>query len=261
MGQLLTIDDLESSLNSISCDQLQQDNYIQSDVVFEYSTMSSKITILFPQSDTYVIEHKMLGEDGDIKSEVDDDLLDAMREISSNITGAISNSINAQDNEDLNGVKLTVDNTFAQDQPSLENCEQILHLKLTNESNEFNIYIMIDSSLKKFFDNENSMIKTEVSRSESLTTSESNNLELLMDVELRLSVRLGGKEMLLKDIVKLDLGDIIELDQLVNDPLDILVNGKKIAEGEAVVVDGNFAIKIRNVGSIKERLSYVRLAH
>jgi flagellar motor switch protein FliN/FliY len=57
----------------------------------------------------------------------------------------------------------------------------------------------------------------------------------------------------------MDLGSVIELDQLVNEPLDILVEDKKIAEGEVVIVDGNFGIQITNINTKRERLE--QLAH
>jgi len=74
------------------------------------------------------------------------------------------------------------------------------------------------------------------------------NLELLYNVKLKLSVRLGTKVVLLKDILRWDVGEIIELEQMVNEPLEILVNGVKIGEGEAVIVEGKFGLKIKKIG-------------
>lgn len=76
-----------------------------------------------------------------------------------------------------------------------------------------------------------------------------NNLDLLKNIKLKLSVRLGTKTLLLNDILKWDIGDIIELDQMANEPLDILVNGVKIGEGEAVIIEGKFGVKIKKIGN------------
>ncbi len=73
------------------------------------------------------------------------------------------------------------------------------------------------------------------------------NLELLYNVRLKLSVRLGTKVVLLKDILRWDVGEIIELEQMVNEPLEILINGVKIGEGEAVIVEGKFGLKIKKM--------------
>ena len=75
----------------------------------------------------------------------------------------------------------------------------------------------------------------------------SKNLELLYNVRLKLSVRLGTKIVLLKDILRWDVGEIIELEQMVNEPLEILINGVKIGEGEAVIVEGKFGLKIKKI--------------
>jgi len=84
-----------------------------------------------------------------------------------------------------------------------------------------------------------------------------DNLKLLFNIKLKLSVRLGTKLFLLKDILRWDIGEIIELEQMVNEPLEILVNGVKIGEGEAVIVEGKFGLKIRSIGNSASVLSQI----
>ena len=62
---------------------------------------------------------------------------------------------------------------------------------------------------------------------------------------MRLSVRLGTKVCLLRDVISWDIGEIIELSQMTSEPLDILVNGVVIGSGEAIIVDGKFGVKIK----------------
>lgn len=88
--------------------------------------------------------------------------------------------------------------------------------------------------------------------------SDLKNINLIMDVDLPIRVRIGSKKMLLKDVLTMDIGSVIELDQLANDPLEILIGDKKIAYGEVVIVDGNFGIQITEIGSKKERLEQLR---
>jgi len=87
-----------------------------------------------------------------------------------------------------------------------------------------------------------------------LNSVEMNNIGLIMDVKLPVRVRIGKKRMLLKDVLNMDIGSVIELNQLANDPLEILVDNHVIAEGEVVIVDGNFGVQITSIGSKKERL-------
>ena len=79
------------------------------------------------------------------------------------------------------------------------------------------------------------------------------NLALLLDVELEATIRFGEKEMLLRDIFSLMPGAIVELDQMVNEPAELLVAGRRIARGEVVVVDGNFGLRVTEVVSRDQR--------
>ena len=69
-------------------------------------------------------------------------------------------------------------------------------------------------------------------------------LGMFMDVELVVTLRFGGRRMLLKDILDLCTGSVVELDQQVQEPVDLLLDGKLIARGEVVVVDGNYGLRI-----------------
>jgi flagellar motor switch protein FliN/FliY len=80
------------------------------------------------------------------------------------------------------------------------------------------------------------------------------NIDLLLDVELPITVRIGTTDMRLMDIMKLGLGSIIELERLVDDPVEVLVNDKLVARGEVVVCDNNFAVRITEVRSKAERI-------
>jgi len=68
-----------------------------------------------------------------------------------------------------------------------------------------------------------------------------------MDVPLQVTVELGKTEKLIKDILEFTYGTIIELDKLAGDPVDIVVNGKKIARGEVVVIDDSFGVRITDI--------------
>src|SRR5262249_36873038 len=77
----------------------------------------------------------------------------------------------------------------------------------------------------------------------------SQTFGILMDVEMPVSVSFGRAQTPLKDVLKLTTGSIIELHRAVAEPVDVLVNGHIIAQGEVVVVEGNFGVRIQNVVS------------
>jgi len=79
-------------------------------------------------------------------------------------------------------------------------------------------------------------------------------LDLLLDLNLAVTVELGKTSMIIKEILELGRGSIIEFDKLVSEPVDILVNGRKMAEGEVVVVDKHFGIRVTSMVEPSERL-------
>ncbi|CDM68699.1 Flagellar motor switch protein FliN [Clostridium bornimense] len=81
-----------------------------------------------------------------------------------------------------------------------------------------------------------------------------NNIDLIMDVNLDISVVLGRTKKTIKDILALGNGSLIELDRLAEEPVEILVNGKRIAYGEVVVVDENFGVRITSIVSGEDRI-------
>lgn len=85
----------------------------------------------------------------------------------------------------------------------------------------------------------------------------SGNLDVLLDVDLDLSVSFGQAELLLEDVLTLASGSIVELNRSANDPVDVLVNNSIVARGEVVVVDGNYGIRVTEVVSRKERIRSV----
>jgi flagellar motor switch protein FliN/FliY len=84
--------------------------------------------------------------------------------------------------------------------------------------------------------------------------ADTGNLDLLMDIELPLMVRMGQTEMNLGDLLKLTPGSILELNRAADAPVELLVNSKLIAKGEVVVVDGNFAFRITEIESTDTRI-------
>jgi len=75
------------------------------------------------------------------------------------------------------------------------------------------------------------------------------NLDLLMDVELEVTLRFGERSLRLQEILELGAGSVVELDRKIEEPADLLLDGKVIARGEVVVVDGNYGLRVLEVGS------------
>ena len=86
-------------------------------------------------------------------------------------------------------------------------------------------------------------------------TTGSRNLDLLLEIELGASLRFGTRQMLLKDILELCSGSVVELDRKVQEPVELLIDGRVIAQGEVVIVDGNYGLRILQVSSPGEKIA------
>ena len=91
-----------------------------------------------------------------------------------------------------------------------------------------------------------------------LGAAQSRRIDLLLDVPLELSVELGRTRMSIQELLALGPGSVIELDKVAGEPLDILVNNRLVARGEAVVVNDKFGIRITDIVSPAERISRLR---
>ena len=88
-----------------------------------------------------------------------------------------------------------------------------------------------------------------------VTEAEQGNIGLIMDVFMEMTVELGRTRKMIKEILSMGEGHIIELDKLAGEPVDILVNHKPIAKGEVVVIDENFGVRVTEILSPAERIS------
>jgi flagellar motor switch protein FliN len=88
--------------------------------------------------------------------------------------------------------------------------------------------------------------------------SSSRRLEFLLDVPLDISVELGRSRLSIQELLALGPGSVIELDKVAGETLDIMVNGRLVARGEAVVVNEKFGIRITDIVSRTERIARLR---
>ncbi|MBP1655872.1 MAG: Flagellar motor switch protein FliN [Bacteroidetes bacterium] len=75
-----------------------------------------------------------------------------------------------------------------------------------------------------------------------------------MDLTLPVAIELGRTQMLIRDILDLQRGSVVEFEKLASEPVDILINGKKMAEGEVVVIEKHFGIRITSLVDTEERV-------
>jgi flagellar motor switch protein FliN/FliY len=79
-------------------------------------------------------------------------------------------------------------------------------------------------------------------------------LDFLMDVSLQVSVEVGRARMTINDLLQMGAGSVVELEKLAGEPLDIFINGKPVARGEAVIVNEKFGVRLTDIISPEERV-------
>lgn len=234
---------------------------------------SGKAMIMVPPLLATALGDMMLGGEGEGKEVMNDDDLDALKEIVSNITGAMSTTLSSQ--KELPKFSIKTDAAiFIDDDGEIDIDPFVKMYVFTFALGELKSLIMmaIDASILEALegapkmDKPSFMSRDDISpivdngagKSRKLDEGEMKNIGLILDVKLPVRVRIGKKKMLLKDVLSMDIGSVIELNQLANDPLDILVDDNVIAQGEVVIVDGNFGVQITSIGSKRDRLTKLK---
>jgi flagellar motor switch protein FliN/FliY len=82
--------------------------------------------------------------------------------------------------------------------------------------------------------------------------------DLLLEIELDATLQFGSRELALKDVLALSLGDVLELNRHVSEPVELVVGDRIVARGEVVVLDGNFALLVTEVAEPQLRLESIR---
>lgn len=250
------VDSVEKFKNDTNLTQL-----IECNVKLDMKGLSSRIHFYIPAVSATKFEYLMLGGMGELKETIDDETTDAINEIVSNICGSFSTLVNAQGLSDVGSIKSEIKSTIKVENSALSAKDDAYEFTISLDDEKYKLMVVFDKLLLPYFSaitgiyqeepkvqvTPSSPVSNNTGTSNSSVTPTSKNLELLYNVKLKLSVRLGTKIVLLKDILRWDVGEIIELEQMVNEPLEILINGVKIGEGEAVIVEGKFGLKIKRI--------------
>ena len=275
LEQLLSKSSQVETVNKLNASTYSSTQVIEGSVKFEFNDITSTWNFYIPTISATKFEYLMLGGMGDLKDHIDDEITDAVNEIISNICGSFCTSVNAQGFPDISSMKSEVKSAVILEGDILSSKNNAYEFTLSLDEEKLPVIISFDEIILPFISvitgkeatvtsntSSEANIKREIKEQPSVNTTNiqtPKNLELLYNVKLKLSVRLGTKVVLLKDILRWDIGEIIELEQMVNEPLEILINGIKIGEGEAVIVEGKFGLKIKSIGNNNMKLNQIGL--
>lgn len=223
--------------------------------------LSGEQAFLVPAKNALVMGQLLMAEPPDENAEITDDHRDAVGELFRQFAGDAALTLKAK----LDG---EVDLQFAgNDRPGWEAVYQA-GFRLTNEKTPpLLLFIDISPELGNSLcpppeappAPEASPQATEGPPDrKDLGVMEDTNIGLLMDVELDATLRFGERHMLLRDILDLTPGAVVELDRQIQEPVDLLVGGKVVARGEVVVVEGNYGLRVTEISTPVQRMESLR---
>ena len=212
---------------------------------------------LFATEDITVLADMMLMGDGEAKQALDVDSKDSINEMMGQFFSGMTVPVREILDKHVqfrvsavsasNPVELTAENYVCYDMAGM----------LKGKGFAFRLYM--DNILANKFDGE-SAIQVPTQSGEFRESADLNgaNMDMLLDIDIPLSVRMGTAKLFLKDILGLGPGNIVELEQNVDDLVDLTVNDKLIARGEVVIVDGYFGFRIKEIVSKAERIKRLK---
>lgn len=207
----------------------------------------------------------MLMGSGEGVSELNDDLKDAVKELINQTISSINIPFNEKFNKKVAFGVISVDTLL--DTSSYSGNIMIFDIHCSYEGKEINFKLFFSSKLKDLIMSQNDLdddfdFSPEVTAVNPMPKQQKhsggNNIDLLLDVEVPVSIKIGSTRMFLKDIVSLSPGNIVELDEYAEEPVVVMVNNKPIAKGEVVIVDGYFGVRIKEIISKEERIKKLR---
>lgn len=224
------------------------------------SSQVSSICFIMPESLATALPDLMMGGEGNTGKDImDDDDKDGLKEVFQSITGALATALGGH--EKLPHFSFSIaDVANVDSEGTLSDFDQASRFEVRIDSVESELIMLTKNDLLTHVpkDTKSHGNSSSSNKDVNLSDKEMRNIGMLLDIGLNVKVRIGQKRMLLKDVISMDIGSVVELNQLASDPLEILVNDKIIGKGEVVVVDGNFAIQITEIGTKKERLESLR---
>lgn len=224
--------------------------------------------LFFRTRDITKLADFMLAGDGESKDEIDDDTKDAVQEMTSQLLSGLNVpfeeafgkkfSFKCDDiikNSSASAFSaaeyIAIDLTGTIDGEELKFrffCDSNLESKLGAEEDD---NLLTDGGIEALLGNAGISFDPEPAQSSGSTPK---NLDLLLDIDIPISVRMGSAKLFLKDILGLGPGNIVELEQNADDPIELAINDKVIARGEVVIVDGYFGFRIKEIVSKAERI-------
>jgi len=222
--------------------------------------------VLVPQDAILAIASSLRGDEIE---EVDDNVVADLRPVMEAVVQGICLAVGTIRNDTIVASGLSIRFQLFSFPPNLQKAIEVLRTQVAITINEVNgtaIWLVDNDTahtiLNLSLDDEEAedaafpqVEQGEPSSYHHSSVSDPDGLSLLMDIPLEISVELGRVKMLVKDVVELGTGSIVEIDKAAGEPVDVMVNGRLVARGEVVVIEDNFGVRLTEILNPQERLN------
>ncbi len=248
---------LESSeMNTVDTETLFSE-YLGQTVIKSIETTSElKLGLLFKTTDISRLSNLMLGGDEEPKAELDEDTIDAVRELTNQLIMSLNVPFASESKQQ---VAMKVDDVAVSSSDDGYTEENYISMEFVFDiaGKPVPFILFFDPGIESYLISgiKKAVVSNTSSGDVSNNAQQANlNLDLLLDIDIPISVRMGTAKLFLKDILGLGPGNIVELEQSVDEQIDLTINDKVIARGEVVIVDGYFGFRIKEIISRAERI-------
>jgi flagellar motor switch protein FliN/FliY len=206
-------------------------------------SLAGELLLEFDRSEALVLASRLLGNPAD---EFEEEQSEAVRALTEKASTAFCGELQQEYGE----FEIKVSSAS----PQVFNSANALRVAATsNDGNRLSVVMRLSSALTESLSSHCRAESAVAGVGESMggdvekKTPEAVNLDLVMDVELNVTLRFGKRHLTLREVLELTSGSVVELDRQVDEPVELLLNGKVIAKGEAVVIDGNYGLRVSEV--------------
>lgn len=233
-------------------------------IQFAFANLPENPQLLLMSQETLV---ELASMNGTVPEEIDDNLVADNRPIFESLVQGLCLAIGNMLNEAVVTSGVSMRFQIVSLPPNLQRSDEVLRssINLSSESVNGTVLWIMDNETAHLvlgvplLEDDHSLasanpFESHGAQSKGTASPLDQSLEILMDIPLEISVELGRVKMLVKDVVELGSGSIVEIDKAAGEPVDVMVNGRLVARGEVVVIEDNFGVRITEILSPSERL-------
>jgi flagellar motor switch protein FliN/FliY len=206
-------------------------------------SLCGELLLEFDRSETLVLVSRLLGNPAD---EIGEEQSEAVRAVTEKASIAFSGALQ----EEYGVFAITVSLAPS---PAFNSSNALRVAATSDDGSRLSVVMRLDSALTESLSVHSQGESAAAGVGEAMVGDvekkipEPVNLDLVMDVELNVTLRFGKRHLSLREVLELTSGSVVELDRQVDEPVELLLNGKVIAKGEAVVIDGNYGLRVSEV--------------